>query len=238
MKIKTIMCNSSKEFYDAHAGRRLAMSTDEVQLVVVNIPHGPDSMESAYDEAIAAPYILQQVVSAETEGCDAVVIDCAADPALRAAREISELPVVSAGEASYHAAMMVAGKFSVITVLPTTANEISDHLKMYGFSSRVASVRSANVPVLALEDEQEAEEHLYAAARKAIDEDGAQAIVLGCTGMMAMRDSLEKRLGVPVIEPYLAAIQFAASLVRMKLRQSRLSYIKGGQKTYNCRSTK
>ena len=233
MKIKTIMCNSSKEFYDAHAGRRLAMSTDEVQLVVVNIPHGPDSMESAYDEAIAAPYILQQVVSAEIEGCDAVVIDCAADPALRAAREISELPVVSAGEASYHAAMMVAGKFSVITVLPTTANEISDHLKMYGFSSRVASVRSANVPVLALEDEQEAEEHLYAAARKAIDEDGAQAIVLGCTGMMAMRDSLEKRLGAPVIEPYLAAIQFAASLVRMKLRQSRLSYIKGGQKTYN-----
>ena len=233
MKIKTIMCNSSKEFYDAHAGRRLAMSTDEVQLVVVNIPHGPDSMESAYDEAIAAPYILQQVVSAETEGCDAVVIDCAADPALRAAREISELPVVSAGEASYHAAMMVAGKFSVITVLPTTANEISDHLRMYEFSSRVASVRSANVPVLALEDEQEAEEHLYAAARKAIDEDGAQAIVLGCTGMMAMRDSLEKRLGVPVIEPYLAAIQFAASLVRMKLSQSRLSYIKGGQKTYN-----
>ena len=129
--------------------------------------------------------------------------------------------------------MMVAGKFSVITVLPTTANEISDHLRMYEFSSRVASVRSANVPVLALEDEQEAEEHLYAAARKAIDEDGAQAIVLGCTGMMAMRDSLEKRLGVPVIEPYLAAIQFAASLVRMKLRQSRLSYIKGGQKTYN-----
>lgn len=233
MKIKTIMCNSSKEFYDAHAGRRLAMSTDEVQLVVVNIPHGPDSMESAYDEAIAAPYILQQVVSAETEGCDAVVIDCAADPALRAAREISELPVVSAGEASYHAAMMVAGKFSVITVLPTTANEISDHLRMYEFSSRVASVRSANVPVLALEDEQEAEEHLYAAARKAIDEDGAQAIVLGCTGMMAMRDSLEKRLGVPVIEPYSAAIQFAASLVWMKLRQSRLSYIKGGQKTYN-----
>ena len=233
MKIKTIMCNSSKEFYDAHAGRRLAMSTDEVQLVVVNIPHGPDSMESAYDEAIAAPSILQQVVSAETEGCDAVVIDCAADPALRAAREISELPVVSAGEASYHAAMMVAGKFSGITVLATPANEISDHLRMYGFSSRVASVRSANVPVLALEDEQEAEEHLYAAARKAIDEDGAQAIVLGCTGMMAMRDSLEKRLGVPVIEPYLAAIQFAASLVRMKLRQSRLSYIKGGQKTYN-----
>lgn len=233
MKIKTIMCNSSKEFYAAHVSRRLAMSTNEVELIVVNIPHGPDSMESAYDEAIAAPYILRQVVSAEAEGCDAVVIDCAADPALRAAREISDLPVVSAGEASYHAAMLVASKFSVITVLPTSANEISEHLDMYGFSRRVASVRSANVPVLALENETDAEEHLYVAAKKAVEEDGAHAIVLGCTGMMAMRDSLEKRLGVPVIEPYSAAVQFAASLVRMKLRQSRLSYIKGGQKVYN-----
>src|SRR5699024_10218461 len=127
-------------------------------------------------------------VSAEAEGCDAVVIDCAADPALRAAREISELPVVSAGEASYHAAMMVANKLSIITVLPTSANEIGEHIDMYGFSSRVASIRSANVPVLALEDEAAAEEHLYAAAKKAVEEDGAQAIVLGCTGMMAMRN--------------------------------------------------
>ena len=233
MKIKTIMCNSSKEFYEAHVGRRRAMSTEEVELIVVNIPHGPDSMESAYDEAIAAPYILQQVISAEEEGCDAVVIDCAADPALRAAREISDLPVISAGEASYHAAMMVATKFSVITVLPTSANEIGEHISMYGFSSRVASIRSANVPVLALENEATAEEHLYNAAKRAIEEDGAQAIVLGCTGMMAMRDSLEKRLGVPVIEPYSAAVQFAAGLVRMQLKQSRLSYVKGGKKIYN-----
>lgn len=232
MKIKTIMCNASQEFYAAHAPRRNAMSTEDIELLVANIPHGPDSMECAYDAAIAAPYILQQVVAAEAEGCDAVVIDCAADPALRAAREISELPVISAGEASYHAAMMVAGKFSVITVLPTTSNELEEHLAAYGFASRVASIRSACVPVLALADEAAAEEHLYAAAKRAIEEDGAQAIVLGCTGMMAMRDSLEQRLGVPVIEPYSAAVQFAASLVRMKLRQSRLSYIKAGQKTY------
>jgi len=233
MKIKTIMCNSSQEFYDAHVGRRLALSTDEVELMVVNIPHGPDSMESAYDEAIAAPYIIQQVVSAEEEGCDAVVIDCAADPVLRAAREICDLPVVSAGEASHHAAMLVASRFSVITVLPTSANEIEEHIVMNGYAGRLASVRSANVPVLALDDEAKAEVCIYAAAKKAIEEDGAQAIVLGCTGMMNMRSSLEKRLGVPVIEPYTVAVQTAAAMVRMGLRQSRLSYIKAGKKTYN-----
>ena len=39
---------------------RRAMSTEEVELIVTNIPHGPDSMESAYDEAIAAPYICSK----------------------------------------------------------------------------------------------------------------------------------------------------------------------------------
>ncbi|MCI2058686.1 MAG: aspartate/glutamate racemase family protein [Oscillibacter sp.] len=130
-------------------------------------------------------------------------------------------------------AMEVAEKFSVITVLPTSANEIEEHIRMYGFSCRLASIRSANVPVLGLEDESVAEEHIYAAAKLAVEQDGAQAIVLGCTGMMAMRSSLERRLGVPVIEPYSAAIQIAAGLVRMGLRQSRLSYVKGGQKVYN-----
>ena len=233
MLIKTIMCNSSQEFYDAHVGNRMALETDEIKLKVVNIPHGPDSMESAYDEAMAAPYILAQVVSAEEEGCDAVMIDCAADPVCRAAKEISELPVVAAGECAYHAAMMVATKFSVITVLPPTVRDIEAHLQEYGFMSRVASVRSADVPVLALDDEEESAKHILAEAKKAIEEDGAQAIVLGCTGMMAQRAMLEEELGVPVIEPYSVALEMAAVLVRQKLKQSRLSYVKGGNKVYN-----
>ena len=232
MKIKVIMCNSSPEFYAAHAARRAALSTDDMQLTVVNIPHGPESLESAYDEALAAPYVLQQVVSAEAEGYDAVVIDCASDPALRAAREISELPVVSAGESSYYAAMLVAAKFSVVTSVRTAVNELREHVRMYGIEDRVASVRSADVPVLELNNSAAAEEYLYRAAKKAVEEDGAQAIVLGCTGMMAMREKLEQRLGIPVIEPHTAAVECAAMLVHMKLRQSRLSYIKAGNKKY------
>ena len=233
MLIKTIMCNSSQEFYDAHVGNRMALESDEIKLKVVNIPHGPESMESAYDEAVAGPYILQQVVSAEEEGCDAVMIDCAGDPVLRAAREISELPVVGAGECAYYAAMLVASKFSVISVLPTAVNDIEAHLQMYGIMDRVASVRSANVPVLALEDEEESAKHILAEAKKAIEEDGAQAIILGCTGMMAQRPALEKELGVPVIEPYSVALEMAAMMVRLNLKQSRLSYVKGGNKVYN-----
>ena len=233
MKIKTIMCNSSPEFYQTHAPRRASLSTDDMQLVVVNIPHGPESLESSYDEALAAPYVLQQVASAAEEGFDAVIIDCASDPALRAAREISDIPVVSAGESSYYVAMLVAAKFSVVTSVSTAINELKEHVRVYGVEDRVASVRAANVPVLELHNKEVAAEYLYREAKKAIEEDGAQAIVLGCTGMMALRDSLEERLGVPVIEPHTAAVQCAAMMVNMKLHHSRLSYIKAGHKKCN-----
>ncbi|MCE5209430.1 MAG: AroM family protein [Chloroflexi bacterium] len=232
MKIKTIMCNTSQTFYDENVGVRLALATEEVELLVVNIKHGPESMESAYDEAMGAPSIIEQVVLAESEGCDAVLIDCSVDPVLRAAREISNLPVISAGEASHHAAMMLCSRFSVITVLPVSAKLIYENIHKYGYADRLASVRSANVPVLDLNNEEVATKAIYAEAIKAIDEDGAEAIVLGCTGMMAMRDKLEGMLGVPVIEPYSVGVQYAAAMVRLKLKQSKLAYEKPSDKKF------
>lgn len=224
MKIRTIMCNSSESFYSAHCGIRRAMSTDSVQLEVVNIARGPLSLESAFDEAAATPFILKQVISAEEDGCDATVIDCAADPVLRAAREVSAIPVVSAGEAGYHAAMMVCDRFSVITVMPATAHLIEENLRKFGLESRAASVRAADIPVLDLEDEAKAFQTILSAARMAVDLDGAEAIVLGCTGMMALRDRLQAALGIPVIEPLTMAVKSARALVEAGLYPSKVSY--------------
>lgn len=224
MKIRTIMCNSSETFYRAHCGIRQAMSTEALQLEVVNIEKGPQSLESAFDEATATPFILKQVMSAGEAGCDAAVIDCAADPVLRAAREVARIPVVSAGEAGYHAAMMVCDRFSVITVMPATTHLIHENLRKYGFESRAASVRSANIPVLDLENEENAFQAIYAAAQKAVDLDGAEAVVLGCTGMMAIRSRLQEALGIPVIEPLTMAVKYARDLVEAGLRSSRLAY--------------
>ena len=224
MKIRTIMCNSSEGFYHAHCGIRQAMSTEDMQLEVVNIASGPLSLESAFDEAAATPFILKQVISAEEDGCDAAVIDCAADPVLRAAREVSEIPVVSAGEAGYHAAMMVCDRFSVITVMPATAHLICENIRKFGFESRVASIRAADIPVLDLENEEKAFQAIFSAAEKAMNLDGAEAVVLGCTGMMALRSRLQAALGVPVIEPLTTAVKYARVLVEAGLRPSRVSY--------------
>jgi allantoin racemase len=60
--------------------------------------------------------------------------------------------------------------------------------------------------------------------RKAIEEDGADVLVLGCALMMGVADILHEELGVPVVDSTLSALKVAEMLISMKLNHSPLSY--------------
>lgn len=227
------MGNSSPEFFATHSGVRRELATDEIELLVVNLEKGPSALETALDEALAGPWILKEVLKAEEEGCDAIVLDCAADPVLRAARQITSLPVVAAGQASHMAAMMLCDKFSIITTLPASIPLFKENVIKYGYTDRVASVRAANLPVLGLEDADATFAALSEQAGEAIEKDGAEAIVLGCTGMLPIRDRLQAYLNIPVIEPLTTAINFAANLVKQNLAHSKLTYADGSDASMN-----
>jgi allantoin racemase len=225
MRIKIIIPNSSEQFLASQIDERRSAAGADVQVSTVCLVDGPVSLESGVDDALVAVPLMLAARQAESEGYDAVVIDCAADPALRAVREYVRIPVTSAGEAAFQYALGLADQFSVVTVLENTARLIQDRLRGYGLWSRVASVRSANIPVLDLGDMATACEAILAQARGAIDSDGAQAIVLGCTGMSPVTKHLQETLEVPVVDPAIAALTLAESLVRMGLSHSRKCYL-------------
>ena len=224
MRIRVIIPNSSEPFRAGQEEDRKKAASAGVEVEVVCLPAGPESIESAYDEALAGPHIIDQVVRAQAEGCDAVSLDCAMDTVVRAAREAVEIPVVSAGEASHLLALALARQFSIVTVMDATAEAIKENLAQTGLAGRVASVRVAHIPVLELADQERAFTAILAQARSAIDNDGAQAIVLGCTGMSQVAERLQKELDLPVIDPAAAAIQLAQVYVRMGLTGSRATY--------------
>jgi len=65
------------------------------------------------------------------------------------------------------------------------------------------------------------------AAVKAVEEDGANVIVFGCTGMRRYAERIAeemKKYGVPLVEPLSAAVNVAVALVRLGLSQSKVSY--------------
>ena len=224
MKIKVIIPNASIEFKNSQIGERKKCASPDTEVEVVCLKHGPLSIESSYDEALAAPHIVEEVKRAESEGFDAVSIDCAMDTVVRGSREAAGIPVTSAGEASYLLAMGLCSKFSIVTVLKSTAQTISENIKKYGFESRVASVRHADIPVLDLKNERKAFAAIMREAKGAIEEDGAEAIVLGCTGMSSLARKLQDRLNVPVVDPAAASLRLAELYVKEGLIKSRIAY--------------
>ncbi|MBN1859045.1 aspartate/glutamate racemase family protein [Candidatus Bipolaricaulota bacterium] len=225
MRIKVIIPNASKEFLATQIDERQAAAGPGVEVTTICLEDGPVSLESGVDDALVAVPLMIEARKAQDEGYDAVVIDCAADPSVRAVREYIDIPVTSAGEAAFQYVLGLADTFSVVTVLENTAHLIEDRLRTYGLMSRVASVRFADVPVLDLEDMSLACERILSQARQAIDQDGADAIVLGCTGMSPVTKHLQQNLEVPVVDPAVAALTLAESLVRMGISHSKKSYL-------------
>ncbi|HHY95454.1 MAG TPA: hydrogenase expression protein HupH [Firmicutes bacterium] len=224
MRLRVIIPNSSEEFRVGQVEERRRAAGPGVDVDVICLGHGPESIESSYDETLAGPHVLEEIERAEREGYDAVTIDCAGDVAIRAVKEAARIPVVSAGEASIIYALALGDRFSVVTVLQETARLIEHNVRAKGLGERLASVRAVNIPVLELENHERTSSALLAVARQAIAEDGADVIVLGCTGMSPVARRLAAELPVPVVDPAVAAIELAKGLVGMGLTQSKRAF--------------
>lgn len=193
------------------------------QIVATNPAQGPASIEGFYDEAMCVPAMLG--VIRDTPDVDAVVIACFDDTGLDAARCLTDKPVVGIGEAAYHMASMLSNRFSVVTTLARSVPALEHNLHRYGLAARCGRVRASDVAVLELEEPgSNAAQRISAEIARAIQDDRAEAIVLGCAGMTDLAARLSQDHGVPVLDGVSCAVSLAESMVRLGLRTSR----KGG----------
>ncbi|HEY6982956.1 aspartate/glutamate racemase family protein [Reyranella sp.] len=190
------------------------------EIVAVNPESGPSSIEGYYDEAFAIPGVIAEMRKAGE--IDATIIACFDDTGLDAARSLSPAPVIGIGEAAFHIASLVAGKFSVVTTLSRSVPVIEQNLVRYGLTNRCARVRAANVPVLDLEiPNSPARGRISTEIDQAIREDRAEAIVLGCAGMADLAAELSREHGLPVVDGVVAAVKLAESLIALGLKTSK-----------------
>ncbi len=195
------------------------------EFVVDALDFGPASIETYIDEELAAPWIVEKAVRAAKQDYDAIIIDCMGDPALHSVREAVDKPVVGPLIATMSIASTLGEKFSIVTVLKETLPLFSRKVREYGFSHRLASVRYVNVPVLDLEKKRdEVRRLLVEETRKAVEQDGADVAILGCTGMIGMAREVQDAVGIPVIDPGIAQVKYAEMLVSMGISHSRTSY--------------
>ena len=210
------------------AARRVASPGTEI--IALNPAHGPASIEGFYDEAMSLAGLLALIDA--HPGADAIIIACFDDTGLDAARCLTDRPVIGIGEAAYHMASMVSNKFSVVTTLARSVPALEHNLHRYGLWARCARVRSSEVAVLELEQPgSDARVRISAEIRRAIEEDRAEAIVLGCAGMTDLADALALEHRLPVLDGVSCAVVLAEGMVRAGLRTSRLGGYAPHQRT-------
>ena len=218
MRIKLINPNTTWRMTDAMARCAREVVAPGTELIAVSPPMGPPSIEGYYDEALATPGLLAEVAAGEREGCDGYVIACFGDPGLYAARELARGPVIGIAEAAMHAASVLAPGFSVVTTLARTRGMAWHLAERYGMTRFCRNVRATDVAVLDLDRPGSAARAIILdECRRALDEDGSDAIVLGCAGMAELCAEIEDALGAPVIEGVTAAVKWVEALVALRL---------------------
>lgn len=199
------------------------------------IPEGQYSIESEYDEAVNAPQVVKLCQKAAAEGYDGIYVDCFGDPGVRAARECVDIPVFGGFEPAMLIAMGLGDRVGIVTVLKNVIPMIEGNIAKAHLEGRVTKVRAVNMPVADLEDTEKLIKNLLPECLKAIEEDGASVLVLGCTGMIDVSESVQAALkergyDVPVVEAAQAALNTIEMYAKMNLKQSGLTYMRPPEK--------
>ena len=239
MRIHIVNPNTTAAFTEADRKAGAAVASPGTEITASEPTEGTPSVESHFDEAVATIGVIEEIQRREAEGVDAFVIACFGDTGLAAAREVASVPVVGMTEAALFAAALVADTFSIVTLPRRT--RIHSHRVVaslgLGLAGRCLPIRAVDVPVLYDESEEDAvAKAILSQGHLAIDEEDAEAIVLGCAGIGHLAGPLSQALGVPVIDGVAAGVGMAEMLVRCGLRTAkRSSYAAPPEKTLSLR---
>jgi len=179
---------------------------------------GPSHLQYAYYAALILKDLLEMIKRAEKEGFDAVAMSCFLDPGLDEGREITEKIIIAGpGEASTHIASTMGDKFSVLVTERNCIPRMAANVARYGLQEKVASFKAVEVGVLDLQKDRDSVlQKIKEAGKEAIENDGAEVIILGCTSAYGYYEQLQHDLGVPVIDAGIAALKFAEFLAELK----------------------
>ena len=222
MRILVVNPNTTRSMTGKIGAAARAVAAPTTDVSAVSPAMGPASIEGYYDEAFAVPGLLEEVRKGEAAGCDGYVVACFDDTGVDAARCVARGPVLGIAEAAMHVATMIAGSFTIVSTLGRSAPALEHLVHKYGFNRRCRRVRTAEVPVLALEEPGSgAVDRLRDEIARAVAEDRCEAIVLGCAGMADLNARLAAEFGLPVIDGVAAAVKLVEAVVGLGLGTSK-----------------
>ena len=223
MKILVININTSITLTDKIRNVLERIKKPETQVEVVCPEHGPVTIDSSFDEAFAVPPTLELVKAAQDSDYDAILLACFCDAGVEAAREISSIPVIAMEEATFAVALTLGSKFGLLTEKRARIAMKERHVRRAGLLSRLASIRALELSTADLDAQpEETKRRGLDLAKRMIEEDGAEVLILGCAAMAGYGDDIQAQVGIPVLDPTVVSFKYAEMIADMGVSHSRV----------------
>jgi allantoin racemase len=214
MRLLLINPNISESVSALIASEAKRTASPGTEVTVVTAPFGVAYIETRF-EAVIGAYAAAQLAG-EHPGHDAVVVAAFGDPGLAGLREVLPVPVTGLTEAALASAHLLGHRISVIAISQRIQAWYREVIDGYGFGARLASIRALDRPLASVGGiQQEHAQALKALAERAVDEDGAEVIVLAGAPLAGLARSLQGQLPVPVVDGVSSAVRHAESLVAL-----------------------
>lgn len=222
MRILVANVNTTVSMTDTIVAAARAVAAPGTEIVGITPPFGAESVEGNHESYLAAVAVQEAIRTYDGE-YDAVIQAGYGEHGREGLQELCTVPVVDITEAAASTAQYLGHRYSVVTTLDRTVPLIEDRLLLAGLWQRCASVRASGLSVLELEEDAErTTEAIVAESIRAVQEDRAEVICLGCGGMAGLNAAVREATGVPVVDGVAAAVTIAESLVRLGLTTSKV----------------
>ena len=224
MKILVVNPNTSDIVLEVIMRSANRVASAGTELVGMRSPGGTRNIDSAYGDYMSAPHMIEAVRRrVESEAFDAVVLAGFGNVGISALKEILDIPAVSISEASMALACLLGHRFSTLTMIEQFIPYQEDIVRLYGFEAKLASVRAININVEeAATDRGRTLRDLTVQVKALVAEDRAEVVILACAGLCDYDRELTETSGVPVIDPVVAGVRTAETLVAMGLCPSKI----------------
>jgi allantoin racemase len=224
MRLLVVNPNTSREMTETiRVAAEAAGRVIDVEVDTVCPAGGPESIEGRFDEIVSAYWTLECVMQVVERYAGVVVACYGPHPAIEGIREATDVPCLGIMEASALYALPLGSRFSIVTTSPRWQPLLEEGVMLLGLSERCASVRSSGLAVLDLDRLPAAQvrARLAEEARAAVEQDGAEVILLGCAGMAGLQETVADAAGVPVVDPVWAGVTLVGALARSGARTSK-----------------
>lgn len=226
MRILVLNPNTSESMTAEIADAARAAADRGTELVCLAPRFGTSAIDSAaesYLSAVGVMDVVAMLLDAGTFDYDAVVLAGFGEHGRDALAEMVSVPVFDIAECAAHVAYLIGRRFSVITTLARSIAPIEDRLLLAGLNAHCASVRACGLSTAEVDaDPAGAVRAIVDEAARAVAEDGADVICLGCAGMAGVTAAISNKLGVPAVDGVAAAVALAQAVVGLGLSTSKV----------------